>query len=568
MSATLDQWGQLMATVRQDLSNAWNLIARDVSFAQQQWMQLLGIPANAQNQSLGAAVPRQTGANTTTAQEAPPPSPIGSGAKPPVSNQPLVEAPGGFLWDPTSGTNASIATNWDLGGQPQNNPATALKPGDPKAAGDGVTFDPAATQAPGLHGQGAQPITWDYNATFPTMNLGGPQTAYTSKQTINAGITVHVNGSGVTAINTASNLYLFFTSPPQGGGTAFLIDGASTITNMKLAGAYNGIFQIDSGITNIAQSPGYTETIGVNFSINPGATLIDWGYNTLLFTNDNVTLAIIGTMEVLYGVNPTNTLIDNGGNVDDFINVWGGTLMYLGSGGITDTFIMPVKVANGGTFDVSISNSAQEKENGKLIVQGANSSTSNYSVYMVDDNSSVQLTFGDTLECDSGYAQQNGTLESMDYSTCTLQSGPNGALGTVNIAGDSFKIDQPFPTGYQTFNVNCSTLNFAGTYYPAINAQAQGAKSCDLLNVTGTTNLQGASLSVIVNNAPPNGGSIWVIIQDGAGNNIQNGGNLPIKTNTGTISTVTVLAVRLPPWRREVLGAAIPVVNPCLFIAA
>jgi hypothetical protein len=38
--------------------------------------------------------------------------------------------------------------------------------------------------------------------------------------------------------------------------------------------------------------------------------------------------------------------------------------------------------------------------------------------------------------------------------------------------------------------------------------------------------------------------------------------------DTDIISTVTVLAVRFPPWRREVLGAAIPVVGPCLLIAA
>jgi ABC-2 type transport system permease protein len=35
-----------------------------------------------------------------------------------------------------------------------------------------------------------------------------------------------------------------------------------------------------------------------------------------------------------------------------------------------------------------------------------------------------------------------------------------------------------------------------------------------------------------------------------------------------TTSTVTVLAVGLPPWRREVLGAAIPVVDARLLIAA
>jgi len=46
--------------------------------------------------------------------------------------------------------------------------------------------------------------------------------------------------------------------------------------------------------------------------------------------------------------------------------------------------------------------------------------------------------------------------------------------------------------------------------------------------------------------------------------------NRPLSTPTRPLpsSTVTVLAVGLPPWRREVLGAAIPVVEARLLIAA
>jgi hypothetical protein len=195
---------------------------------------------------------------------------------------------------------------------------------------------------------------------------------------------------------------------------------------------------------------------------------------------------------------------------------------------------VPVSV-NGGNFIVT---SAGSQPNGaKLIVQNKSGYTfpgnKMYSVYMTGLTSTVQLSQSATLQCDNDYYQSLGTLETMDGTTCTLVDGAN-SNGTATIAGGYLKIDQPNINQYATLNVNCDTLKFAGTYYVAINAQAQGAGSCDLLNVTGTTNLQGASLYVYVNNAPPNNGFSWVIIQVAAGKNIQNGANLPITTNPQT----------------------------------
>jgi hypothetical protein len=190
ISAALVQWSQLRAAVQQDLSNALGLIAQDFGSALRQWQTLVGIPANTQTQSVEAAGPRQVVATTTTAPEATHSSPSNSGIKPELSDPPP-PAGGftGYLWDPTKGNNASTATNWDYNGQEQNDPATAKKPGDTP---DAVEFNPAATA--NLHGNGAAAIYWDYNAKFPTMYVGGSQSAYTGRQTIE-GVAVELTGS-------------------------------------------------------------------------------------------------------------------------------------------------------------------------------------------------------------------------------------------------------------------------------------------------------------------------------------------------------------------------------------
>jgi hypothetical protein len=274
----------------------------------------------------------------------------------------------------------------------------------------------------------------------------------------------------------------------------------------------------------------------VYFQISSGATLNDWGYNALVFGNNALQIYVAGEMDVKYGNGATNTLIDKGVYSNDYINVVGGTLSYLGSAGVTNTFTVPVWVQNGGTFSVSVG--GDPSSGGKLVViDGSNymfPNNSKESVYMQDASSSVQLSFGYTLECDDDYYQAGGTLVTTDGSTCTLQDGSTGN-GTANIVGDGLSIDSTGAgTGYGKLNVNATKLNFSGTLYVAIGTTQQGQSVNDLLNVTGTTNLQGAALHVTVNNAPPPQGSKWVIIQDGAGKNIENAGNLPITTNPQT----------------------------------
>jgi hypothetical protein len=163
--------------------------------------------------------------------------------------------------------------------------------------------------------------------------------------------------------------------------------------------------------------------------------------------------------------------------------------------------------------------------------------TQNASVYLTDPNpaprqSTIQLSESATLECDNDYYQDAGALETMDTTHCVLQDRADSS-GTATIAGMGWLIIA-LPGGYGELDVNADTLRFAGTYSIGIAANMQGPGSCDLLQVTGTTNLLGSALTVNVNNGPPALGSNWKIIQDGVGKNIQNDFMKPITTNPQT----------------------------------
>lgn len=434
-----------------------------------------------------------------------------------------------LLWNPCIGNNASTVQNWydvTQGFQLQAG-AQGPNPSSP------IQFDANPADTPNSNA----PITWDQSFTVASISFN----QYSGPQTINAGVVVESSGANGTSLSMdgTSYLYLLFGD----SNSKFQIDKNATITNMVLGGNSSGQFIIEGGTTSMAQSPSYGETLGVQFIVYSGAIVNYQSNCTLALTQDNVTIRVYGEMDFFYGTNNGINLIGNGNQfTQSYIDVSGGTLGYYGRQNVKDTITVPIAVHGGGTLKVSVSGNSGKPLQGTLIVQGANASTNGVSVYLAGALSSVQLSNYDTLECDSGYYQGSGTLETTDATSCTLMAG-SGAIQKATIAGGAVIINQP-NVGYGTLNVTAAALNFNGQLVVAMDASKPNQQGdCDLLNVTScATNLQPAStLMVYVQNGPPQANQgPWVIIQDGLNNNITGDFVKPITTTPQTNLTAQV----------------------------
>jgi hypothetical protein len=306
--------------------------------------------------------------------------------------------------------------------------------------------------------------------------------SYGNEQTINSGIQITTTGVNTTS---SSKLNLFFSE----SNSTFQINGDSTITNFTLAGDAQAQFNINGGTTTIAQSPGYTETIGVQVTVEEGATLNDQSWNPLQFTNSGLAILVLGTMRTYYGPGTGMTLIDSGAFSRDYIFV-DGTLSYAGSGGVADTFNAPVYVSQG-TF--LLSTAANQPAGAKLTVNGTvPGQTPNASVYLAG-NGTVQLSQGFTLVCNNGYYQNGGTLETTDSTQCTLQ-------GTATIdAGGNLQVDD-VANSYGRLNL-IGNLNLNGKLSVSVEGYTPNGSEgpSDLLYVSGTLTLNKTTSTIFVN---------------------------------------------------------------------
>jgi hypothetical protein len=303
-----------------------------------------------------------------------------------------------YTWDPGAGNGsgtgsgsgvnylASNYKNWLLDGLPQKGP-TGTVPGNKPT--DKAVFDGAYDQ----------PIVWDQNFTFSTMQLGnsGDQQTYNQKQTINSNVKVELTGqNGNTSIDTevtSSDFKLQFNDHNQ----VFQIDKDASITNMDVTGYSDDTILITGGTTTIAAAPGFTENLGVSLEIGANGTLDDNGWNPLTLTSDNLTITVIGPMNIEYGTGSGITLIDSGTHQGDYIHV-GGDLTYLGSGNVTnDTFTVPVYIfGNTGVF--TLQSKPGQPNGGKLTVIDQSNYVfpdgSKHSVFMDDPGDQVHLFQG------------------------------------------------------------------------------------------------------------------------------------------------------------------------------
>ena len=375
--------------------------------------------------------------------------------------------------------------------KPQNNsqdPSLSANWFDQNQGKSGVTIPSASNPVIFDGSVSNSPITWGA-MTVKSMTL---QNGYNALMTENSNTT----DAGAFNEGATEKLNMYFNN-----NMVFNIGGGGVITNMVLAGYPTGQFKLTGGTMEIAQSSSYQETTGVNIVVGQGATLTDQSWCPLKFTNSKLYLTVNGMMNVFYGTGGGMTIIDRNGFSQDVIDVSGGTLAYLGNGGVSDTFDMNVRVEAGGVFEVASAGGA--KSGGSLTLKG---DPSYLSLYLTGP-SSVELSNAATLECDNGYLEDSGTLETTDSTTCTLKIASDGS-GTANITGGQVIVDDG--AGFGTLNISCATLNFAGTLWIGIEGDSFG--ECDHFNVTGNLNLQnGSTLKVFVDGGLI-GGNQWVII--------------------------------------------------------
>lgn len=309
-----------------------------------------------------------------------------------IVENPPQQATDTLVWNPCKGSKdlASDPTNWYDQRLGQNLSAGMMGP-NPSSP---IIFDANSNDTP----HNDSPIIWDKSVTVASITLK----QYTSQQTINSGVKVESNGANGTSLgmDINSKLDLNYTDT----SSKFQIDNNATITGMYLYGPSpgQGLFKINGGTTTIAQAH-YNESFNVQFDVAQGATLNDQGGDTLNLNGSNDTLSVEGTMLVRYGTGQGSTLIgQSAGQADNYINVNGGSLEYLGSGNTEDDFGVPVLVQGGGSFIVTSADNQPAGAN--LTVQGiVPNQADNASVYVTGDNSVVQLSKAAFFQTESDY---------------------------------------------------------------------------------------------------------------------------------------------------------------------
>ncbi len=379
-----------------------------------------------------------------------------------------------LVWKPVNNSqDPSLSANWY--DQNQGKSGVTIP-----SASNPVIFDGSVSNSP---------ITWGA-MVVKSMTL---QKGYNALMTESSTTT----DAGTFTEGATETLNMYFNN-----NMIFQIGGGGYITNMTLSGYPTAQLQLTGGTMTIAESSGYKESTGVNILVSTNATLTDESYTPLKYTNSKLNLTVNGTMNVFFGTGGGMTIIDRNGFSRDVIDVSGGTLNYLGSGGVADTFDMNVKVEGGGNFIVT--SAGNGSSGGSLTVKGDPAYSS---VYLTGGGpSTIQLSKGATLNAYNGYLQDGGTLETMDSSTCTVST--NGSVA-AQITGGYVWVDNG--AGYGTLNMNCD-LYFAGTLVVEVQGNASGPGTYDLFNVSGTMKINnGAGLTVIVNGNLV-GGNKWVVI--------------------------------------------------------
>ena len=407
------------------------------------------------------------------------------------------------------------------------------------------------------------------NATFNSITIKGSGYTVSNKAiTLGAGGLADSSAAGTNTVSVAITFAATRTVTVSNAGTTLtisgVISGAGGLTKsgagllvLSAANTYTGVTTINAGTVSIAADAGLGAAPG---AATPGKIVFGGGTlrTTATFTlaaNRGIALTGPGTIST----DPGTTLSYGGiiAGVGSLTKAGTGTLLLSGVNTYTGATAVnagtlrlgttnaigsasAVTVAAGATFDLAGFNDVIGSLAGAgtvtstapgtvALTSGGNNSSTAFTGVIQNGSGTVGLTktgtgtltlsgtntYSGTTTVSTGTLLVNGTQATSPVSVNGGTLGGAGTVGaiTTTAAGGSVSPGQVGPGILSSGNVNWSTG--APSFVVQLNGTTAGT-GYDQLNVTGTVNLSGATLSGTMGFTPPTGSTFAIITNDGS----------------------------------------------------
>src|SRR6266851_3435150 len=407
------------------------------------------------------------------------------------------------------------------------------------------------------------------NATFNSITIKGSGYTLSNKAiTLGAGGLADSSAAGTNTVSLAITFAATRTVTVSNAGTTLtisgVISGAGGLTKsgagllvLSAANTYTGVTTINAGTVSIAADAGLGAAPG---AATPGKIVFGGGTlrTTATFTlaaNRGIALTGPGTIST----DPGTTLSYGGiiAGVGSLTKAGTGTLLLSGVNTYTGATAVnagtlrlgttnaigsasAVTVAAGATFDLagfsdvigSLAGAGTVTSTAPgtvALTSGGNNSSTAFTGVIQNGSGTVGLTktgtgtltlsgtntYSGTTTVSTGTLLVNGTQATSPVSVNGGTLGGAGTVGaiTTTAAGGSVSPGQVGPGILSSGNVNWSTG--APSFVVQLNGTTAGT-GYDQLNVTGTVNLSGATLSGTMGFTPPTGSTFAIITNDGS----------------------------------------------------
>lgn len=391
-----------------------------------------------------------------------------------------------LIWNPKDGTNlASHAANWyDASKQLQGVEA----PGFQQNGGQGVWLDTYYSNAP---------IVWDQNVTLAGLTLTGgagaqPGPGYTGLQTINAGVSVYINGGIGWSGSPLGQLNIEFLGMNSGANSANLYDLAQTTNVWRsfnlTVGAGSNLLNDNvfiAGQVQMDYQSGDTQTTQVPISVTSGALYLQpnvaGNYSTLTLQN-GATLNATGSDSAIamndLGSSMTFVQGDGWNNVailGEFVGAYYNAEISVNIGnGCFDSCLVPVANFGAGFYLNGPGSSNNSFSISGSMPQPAYPSCSYYAEAESNAGAYTYLIGGANLVLSYGYFQDDATgkpypsvLKTGDDLAESITANNNGIYIGNNT---SVSIDPGDPNGFGTLNC-MGNVNMKGNLDLWLNGQ-------------------------------------------------------------------------------------------------